>query len=135
MDEGTGDISGRDSFCCSGEWLSDGHAVMSVQGELDLATATQCRDVLDGLQDRDAPYHLVVDLSQCTFIDSTGISFLVAAHRRVAAPLRVVAPHEQVRMVLKVTSLDRAFVVHVTKAEALEAMRAHVAERGEGDTE
>ena len=128
MEEHGPSTGGPREFGCDGEWLGDRHAVVNVGGELDLATAAQCRLVLDDLQERDTPYHLIVDLSRCTFIDSTGLSLLVVAHRHAVSPLNVVAPHEQVRKTLRVTSLDRAFVVHLTREQALDALRRQAAD-------
>lgn len=113
-------------FTCKGEWLGANKASMRVAGEVDLATAHHCHGVLDDLSTQASIHHLIVDLSDCTFIDSTGLSLLVAAQRQVTSPLAIVAPHGQVRRTLSVAGLDAVFVVHRTRAEALAAL-------GEGD--
>ena len=106
-------------FTCKGEWLGTNRASMTVAGEVDLATAHQCHGVLDDLSTQASIHHLIIDLSDCTFIDSTGLSLLVAAQRQVTSRLAVVAPHSQVRRTLTVAGLDTVFVVHMTTAEAL----------------
>lgn len=57
---------------------------ISVQGELDLATADVLERELVCVEDSDA-LSIVVDLSGLTFIDSTGVRLLVSAHARSRA--------------------------------------------------
>ena len=55
---------------------------------------------------------LAIDLSKVSFVDSTGISALVAslkAARRAEGDLRLVAPSAQAMKLLKLTTLDRVF--------------------------
>ena len=54
--------------------------------------------------------HVVVDLSECEFIDSSGLGALVAGlktARQAGGDLRIARPSEQVRTVLELTNLDR----------------------------
>jgi anti-anti-sigma factor len=57
-------------------------AVLDVHGEIDLATVQDLRIALD-----DAPEatDVVVDLGHVTFLDSTGITALIVAHRAAVA--------------------------------------------------
>jgi anti-sigma B factor antagonist len=55
-----------------------GRTVLTVFGELDLASCSQLAETLTQLADRET---LVIDLRQLGFIDSTGISLLVRTHR------------------------------------------------------
>lgn len=52
--------------------------ILTVFGELDLASCSRLAETLTQLADREM---LVIDLSQLGFIDSTGISLLVHTHR------------------------------------------------------
>jgi anti-sigma B factor antagonist len=61
---------------------SDGHDVLSVEGELDIATAPRMLAALnDALAEIARP--LVIDLSRVVFMDSTGLALLINARRRV----------------------------------------------------
>lgn len=54
--------------------------------------------------------HVVVDLSGCEFIDSSGLGALVSGlktARQAGGDLRIACPTEQVRTVLELTNLDR----------------------------
>ena len=59
----------------------DGHAILAVEGELDIATAPRLRGTVGDLMGQGVR-HLEIDLDGCTFIDSTGMGALLwAAHR------------------------------------------------------
>jgi stage II sporulation protein AA (anti-sigma F factor antagonist) len=56
----------------------DGHVVVAAGGELDLATASALEDaVLPPVRDG---RHVVVDLRELEFMDSSGVRVIVAAH-------------------------------------------------------
>lgn len=63
--------------------LSSTWSSMSVEGEIDLATAPQLADALDGVRSS-GNGNLVVDLNQTQFMDSTGLKTLVMAQRQFA---------------------------------------------------
>jgi anti-sigma B factor antagonist len=98
----------------------------NLSGELDHATAPDLREPLEGAIDSGARA-VLVDLSDCTFIDSTGLSVLVHAHSRLlddGGKLEVCCPGPQVRRLLEITGVDRSFGVHQTRDEALSALSA-----------
>jgi anti-anti-sigma factor len=61
---------------------SDGRAVVTVRGELDLATAPELETAL--LERLDAGSEVVLDLRELEFMDSSGLRVLVTAHARAA---------------------------------------------------
>lgn len=93
---------------------SDGGVVVAVQGELDALTGPMLRARLeDALDGRRAP-SVVIDLEALSFIDSSGLSVLVQAHRWLEsrqATLTLTHPSPQTRKVLEITGLDRVFAV------------------------
>ena len=90
-----------------------------MRGEIDLHTAPQLHAPLADL-DVAATERVVVDLSACGFIDSTGLGVLVAAAKRLrlANPPAVVCAGE-VHRALLMTGLDRVFRICDTLEEAL----------------
>src|SRR5918992_2445450 len=60
----------------------DGVELLLVEGELDIATAPRLISVLNQAV-QDVLHSLVVDLSECGFMDSTGLALLINAHRRL----------------------------------------------------
>jgi anti-sigma B factor antagonist len=99
---------------------------VNVFGELDQATAPELRAVLsDSLADSAAS--VLVDLSSCDFIDSTGLSLLVEAKRRLAEERRrfgVCCPDPDVRRLLELTGIDEAVGLFDTRDEAVAALAA-----------
>ena len=92
-----------------------GVTVMAVSGEVDGATSDRLRREIDELLDAaEEPPTLVLDLSNVSFLDSTGLNALVHALRRMRAmggELTLSAPTEATRKLLAITGLDRAFTV------------------------
>lgn len=62
----------------SDDWLS-----ITVEGEIDLATADELSTALERAMSN-GNQHVVVDLNQSPFMDSTGLKTLVMAQRRMA---------------------------------------------------
>ena len=99
---------------------------ISVRGELDLSTAPELEGPLDQALDS-GEGSLLIDLSQCEFIDSTGIALIVRAWQRLASGengrvLVICSQNDQVRRVLEITGLELSIPVHTTRDEALAAI-------------
>jgi anti-sigma B factor antagonist len=105
----------------------DGAVVVSVRGELDLATVPVLRERLDSLGDvatAPAPSRVVIDLTGVTFIGSAGLALLVEQHAKCAernVVLVVVASGSVVPRAIQVTALDQVFAVHETVDAAIGA--------------
>ena len=98
-------------FRASSERLADETHVVSVAGELDLYTAPEFEEAL--ALNGSEPGRVVVDLSECTFIDSTGLGILLKAERHVGRDaLLIVATGLQVLRAFEVSGLDRQFALH-----------------------
>jgi anti-sigma B factor antagonist len=65
------------------ELFGDGTYVVSVTGELDLYSAPQLHSELTSLQPRQVR-SVIVDLTECQFIDSTALGVLVKANKRLS---------------------------------------------------
>lgn len=93
---------------------ADGRTVIAVSGELDVQSAPQLRDeLLDAIERGDR--ELFVDLAACEFIDSSGLSALVAALKRVRSTggdLGLICPHGNVRRLIEVVALDQVFTMY-----------------------
>jgi anti-sigma B factor antagonist len=103
------------------EHLRDGYAIAKLRGELDIYNAPGLRERLLGILAERVP-RLILDLSGLAFIDSTGISVLVAAERRaheLGGTFSLVGPRKMVAKVLNVTSLDKHFRIFPTVDDAI----------------
>lgn len=103
----------------------DGNGVLTLtlEGELDLATAPQVREPLEAALDGGAT-RIVVDMLGCTFIDSTGLGILLHGAKRVAddGGMAMVCLDEQILRLLALTMIDRTIPVF----ESREAARSHL---------
>ena len=82
-------------------------------GELDLGTAPQLRDELDRLA-ADGAKLVTVDLSDLAFIDSTGLSVLINALKRIreqGGDMALRSPTPGTRKVLEITGLTEVFSI------------------------
>lgn len=101
----------------------DGWTVVAASGEIDVATAADLRAGLTELVESGA-VHVVVDLEDVDFIDSTGLGVLVGAIRRARAAdgdLRLVCTNSRILKVFDVTGLDEVFIIGASVDEALAA--------------
>jgi anti-anti-sigma factor len=106
--------------------LESGVWTISVRGELDLSTAPELEGPLDQALENDEG-SVLIDLTQCEFIDSTGIALIVRAWQRLQSgdngrALVLCSQNDQVRRVLEITGLELSIPVHMTRDEALAAL-------------
>jgi anti-sigma B factor antagonist len=94
--------------------VADGRATIAVTGEIDIRSAPELREQLQTVL-ADGVTAIQLDLRNVTFLDSTALSVMVGAHKRLArehGALDIVTSTEgAVRRVLEVTGLDRVFRV------------------------
>jgi anti-anti-sigma factor len=106
--------------------LEQGVRTISVRGELDLSTAPELEGPLEETLES-GEGSVLIDLTQCEFIDSTGIALIVRAWQRLESgdngrALVICSHNEQVRRVLEITGLELSIAVHGTRDEALAAI-------------
>lgn len=105
--------------------LDDGIRVVAVRGELDLSTAPELEGPLnDAIAVGDAS--VLVDLSECEFIDSTGIALIVRAWQKLGrgdGRLVLCSHNLQVRRLLKITGVESSIPMHEQRDAALAELR------------
>lgn len=118
------------SFDVRKEQLDGGISAITVQGELDMSTAPQLEQQLEeALADSEAL--IMLDLSQCEFIDSTGIALIVRSWQRLdreaggegKGRLVLCSHNHQVRRLLKITGVESSISMHDRRDEALAELR------------
>ncbi|MFC4529251.1 STAS domain-containing protein [Sphaerisporangium dianthi] len=85
--------------------------VCRVSGDVDIASSSALRERLVGLLRLPNP-RLVVELSQVSFMDASGVAALLAARRRsllLGGELRLAEPSSPVRRVLEASGLGSRF--------------------------
>jgi anti-sigma B factor antagonist len=99
---------------------ADAGVVLRVSGEIDIQTSPLLDDHLRRVLAEGAS-SITVDLGAVTFLDSTGLSVLIAGLKRCqaeAGDLRVVSPRPNVRKVFEVTGLIDVFQIDPIDGEA-----------------
>ena len=88
--------------------------IVTVMGEVDVATSPDLRARLNELIDRGAT-ELVLDFTRVSFVDSSGLGVLVGAYKRLqesgsAGAIRIVGTQASVRKVFEITGLQSALL-------------------------
>jgi anti-anti-sigma factor len=94
--------------------------VVTVSGELDIASSTELERVLDGLQETRL---VVIDLRKLDFVDSTGLGVLVRAHQHALENgnrVALVRGPGQVDRLLGLTGLEAQLLIADTVEELLD---------------
>jgi anti-sigma B factor antagonist len=100
----------------------DHAVVVKLVGELDLYNADEVRTTLDDVTAR-KPGRVVVDLSEVTFIDSTGLGVLVEARSKLAdrKSFLLSAPQPETRRALEISGLAKHMPIFDRLEQALSA--------------
>jgi anti-anti-sigma factor len=106
------------------EQTRDGVNIVAIQGELVLDTAPGIREPLERAA-LDAKHPLVVDLTECVFMDSIGLAMLLHG----AKPLQdggsnvALVANGEVRRLLRLTAIDQTLPAYDSFDEAVEAVQ------------
>jgi anti-anti-sigma factor len=91
--------------------VEDDRVIVAVFSDIDIASVAQFRTALDSAIAAGKP--IVVDLSACKYLDSTGISTLVSAHN-AKVDIGVIASRQAAKL-LDIVGLTT--LLHVTPAQ------------------
>lgn len=86
---------------------------LRAEGEIDIYTCTKLKEKIYTILDTGAK-DLAVDLSQVTYIDSTGLGVFIGVLRNLkekGGSMELLNPTPRVEKVLRITGLDRVFDV------------------------
>jgi anti-sigma B factor antagonist len=101
----------------------NGHTIIEITGEIDVYTAPKLRDRISELV-ADGNFHLVVDMENVDFLDSTGLGVLVGGLKKVRAhdgSIQLICTQERLLKIFRITGLAKVFAIHGTQADALAA--------------
>jgi anti-sigma B factor antagonist len=116
------------TFEVQSEELEGGIRALTVRGELDMNTAPELEQALEqALAEEEAA--IMLDLSECEFIDSTGIALIVRAWQKLEGDggkgrFVLCCINHQVRRLLKITGVESSISMHQGREAALAALRA-----------
>jgi anti-sigma B factor antagonist len=104
----------------------DDRSIVEVGGEIDVYTAPKLREALIELV-QSGSYHIVVDMEQVDFLDSTGLGVLVGGLKRVRShdgSMALVCTQERLLKIFRITGLTRVFEIHPDVDAAVSALSA-----------
>jgi anti-anti-sigma factor len=111
-------------FEIASERDSEGVFIVRVRGELDISHEEELRAELKrGVDENHGG--IVVDLTECAFIDSSGVRALLLGHQAQGADdgggpgLVIASGSSQIVRILSVMGVDEAIPVHPTVEEAI----------------
>ena len=88
----------------------DAATVLHVFGEIDISNSGQFESSVHEATDLDGSRLTIIDLTGCSFIDSTALQVLVRSHNNLGDRLCVVVPEESMlQRIFKITSLGDRF--------------------------
>lgn len=116
-------------FAVESETLDGGIRAFTVRGELDMNTAPELeRELEEALAEPDVS--ILLDLSACEFIDSTGIALIVRTWQRLqggdgkaGGRLALCCINHQVRRLLEITGVEGSIPMHEQRDAALAELR------------
>lgn len=97
-----------------------------IKGEFDSADEARAELAVDFVLGLEIPA-MLMDLSECEFIDSTGLRTLIRSHeraRRAGTPVAIVGSGPQVRRVFELTGVGKRLAIFDERDEALESLRS-----------
>jgi anti-sigma B factor antagonist len=112
-------------FQISSERASGDLVVLRIAGELDISHEDEVRGKLREAV-ADAERGIVIDLTDCEFIDSSGVRALLLGHEAQPHRLAVASDSDQIRRILSLMGVDKAIPVQPT-------VQAAIAELPDGD--
>ena len=91
----------------------DMHIITVNQPRIDAAAAVQFKDAMRAAT-AESPAHVVLDLSNVTFVDSSGLGAIVAAMKQMGGDrhLDLAGLTPDVAKVFRLTRMDTVFVIH-----------------------
>ena len=119
----------KPKFRVTSEDVDDRTRVLAASGEVHVSTAPELAEELDAAL-KAGRTRIVLDFSDVEFIDSTGLSVLLNALRRlgrVDGALSLVCTNPTVLRLFEITRLDATFDIVATRDEALRHVAGRVA--------
>lgn len=95
--------------------------LVSLSGEVDVYSAPKLRETIRELVDGEK-YHIVVNLENVAFLDSTGLGVLVGGLKRVKqhdGELGIICNQEKILRIFRITGLTKVFPIYHSREELL----------------
>jgi anti-sigma B factor antagonist len=98
-----------------------GVTIIDLDGEIDVSQAPRLRKtIIDLLENNTTP--LLINMSDVVYIDSAGLSVIIAAHRKArdtGTPFGLCGPQQPVRQVFHITGMDKVISIFADAEEGI----------------
>lgn len=114
------DVATTCGFKVGARTLGEHSVAIHLDGEFDVYTAPEIRQILCRFLDEGVT-ELLINLEHVRYIDSTGLSALLTAARRLGegrGRIVLVSTHPQINKIFQITGLNKVFRITRTEAEA-----------------
>jgi anti-anti-sigma factor len=110
--------SPKPAFELTRECFADGAHWIRITGELDIATADRLSSALAEIAGAGGGELVFLDLTACSFIDSTGLAMILRCARELESRLYVICPNRRIRWLFELTGIDQTVSLHTDLAGA-----------------
>ncbi len=87
------------------------YALVDVCRDVDMASAPELDEMLSAIVDRNGSTSLIVDLTSCKYLDSSGLGVLIR-HRKAGGRIVVILPpHHQLQRLFSITRMHDVFTI------------------------
>ena len=103
----------------------EGVAVIALDGEVDVYTSPRLKQEMVDLLNR-GQVHLVVDLNEVEYLDSTGLGVLIGGLKRARereGDLRLICENMRILRIFEITGLTKIFEIDKDEEEALSRLK------------
>ncbi len=100
--------------------------VVSLSGELDHHSADELRQAIEKELDKDIARHILLDLSQLVFMDSSGVGVLLGRYRRVLAQggkMAAYALHPHLKRLYELAALSKVIPAFASESLAVHELK------------
>lgn len=94
--------------------------ILAIEGEIDVYTSPQLKQDITQLAEKGVK-HLIINLSQVEYLDSTGLGVLIGGLKRLRendGNMALVGPGMRILRIFEITGLDKIFDIFATEEEA-----------------
>ena len=100
--------------------------LVHVIGELDITNYAEFSSAVERAAET-SPGPLLIAFVECTYVDTSGLTALVGAHRKYGKRLHVIVPPDsKIRRIFEATGLHRAMLVHEDFRAGIDDASAHM---------
>ena len=95
---------------------------VKVAGEFDIIIAEEFKKTVDSYLDTGLAKYLLVDLSQVTFIDSSGLGAILGRYKKVEhlkGKMVIAGPKIQVKRILEVSGINKVIGIYKDRNSAM----------------